>query len=150
VVVALPERLAELAQFVGQTMGSTIAIKVDLPADLWPVQVDDEQLQVAILNLIVNARDAMPAGGEIRISARNLRLPASANWSGWPASSSRSASRTPARALRPTCCRACSSRSSPPSRSARFGLGLSQVISFAKQSERAGRDQQRAPAAAPR
>ncbi|MBV8165917.1 MAG: hypothetical protein JO021_03925, partial [Alphaproteobacteria bacterium] len=75
VVVALPERLAELAQFVGQTMGSTIAIKVDLPTDLWPVQVDDEQLQVAILNLIVNARDAMPAGGEIRIGARNLRLP---------------------------------------------------------------------------
>src|SRR5258706_1322592 len=57
-------------------MGSTIAIKVDLPADLWPVQVDDEQLQVAMLNLIVNARDAMPAGGEIRITARNVTLPA--------------------------------------------------------------------------
>jgi two-component system NtrC family sensor kinase len=75
VVVALPERLAELAAFVGQTMGSTISIKEELPADLWLVQVDDEQLQVAILNLIVNARDAMPAGGEIRITARNLRLP---------------------------------------------------------------------------
>ncbi|MBI3514865.1 MAG: response regulator [Proteobacteria bacterium] len=75
VAVSLPERLAEMAAFIGQTMGSTIAIKVELPPDLWPVQVDDEQLQVAVLNLIVNARDAMPDGGEIRIAAHNRRMP---------------------------------------------------------------------------
>jgi len=75
VVVSLAERVAETTAFVGQTMGSTIAITVDLPVDLWPVEVDDEQLQAALLNLIVNARDALPNGGEIRIAARNLRLP---------------------------------------------------------------------------
>jgi two-component system NtrC family sensor kinase len=78
VVVSLPERLAETTAFVGQTMGSQIAIRVDVPADLWPVEVDDEQLQVALLNLIVNARDALPDGGEIRLAARNLRLPGAA------------------------------------------------------------------------
>ncbi len=75
VAVALPERLAEMAAFVDQTLGSSITLKVDLPPELWPIQVDDEQLQVAVLNLIVNARDAMPHGGEIRIGAHNVRMP---------------------------------------------------------------------------
>ena len=75
VAVALPERLSEMTAFIGQTLGSAIAIKVEMPPDLWPIQVDDEQLQVAVLNLIVNARDAMPRGGEIRIGAQNVRMP---------------------------------------------------------------------------
>jgi two-component system NtrC family sensor kinase len=75
VAVALPERLSEMVGFIGQTLGSSITIKVDAPRDLWPIQVDDEQLQVAVLNLIVNARDSMPRGGDIRLAARNVRMP---------------------------------------------------------------------------
>ena len=74
-VVSLPERLADTTTFVGHTMGSAITLTLDVPPDLWPVEVDDEQLEVALLNLIVNARDALDGSGEIRISARNQHLP---------------------------------------------------------------------------
>ncbi len=45
---------------------------LDLAADPWPVRVDADQLEGALLNLAVNARDAMPAGGTVTIRTRNL------------------------------------------------------------------------------
>ncbi|QJU56937.1 response regulator [Sphingomonas sp. AP4-R1] len=43
----------------------------DLAPDIWPVHADPEQLELAILNLAINARDAMPGGGQVRIATRN-------------------------------------------------------------------------------
>ena len=48
-----------------------IRLTVEVPADLWPVKVDRGQLEQVIVNLVVNARDAMPNGGALHISARN-------------------------------------------------------------------------------
>jgi len=42
------------------------------PTGLWPVEIDPGEFDVALLNIAVNARDAMPKGGEIKISARNM------------------------------------------------------------------------------
>jgi signal transduction histidine kinase len=46
-----------------------------LPADLWPVIIDPTEFELALINLGINARDAMPHGGRIRLGARNVRIP---------------------------------------------------------------------------
>src|SRR5690606_36142260 len=51
-----------------RTLGSHIQIETHLQADLWPAHSDDNQLESALLNLVINARDAMPDGGTLRIS----------------------------------------------------------------------------------
>ncbi|MEP9360062.1 PAS domain-containing protein [Sphingomonas sp. KR3-1] len=51
------------------TLGPTIDVRVDLAKDLPPARADVNQLEMALLNLAVNARDAMPKGGELRIAA---------------------------------------------------------------------------------
>ncbi len=54
------------------TLGPSMVLDVDCPASLAPVRVDVNQLEMALLNLVVNARDAMPRGGTIAITAREL------------------------------------------------------------------------------
>jgi PAS domain S-box-containing protein len=54
------------------TLGPSMALDVDCPASLAPVRVDVNQLEMALLNLVVNARDSMPHGGTIAIIAREL------------------------------------------------------------------------------
>jgi signal transduction histidine kinase/CheY-like chemotaxis protein len=54
-----------------RTLGETIHVSAETQAKLWPVDVDPNQLENAILNLAVNARDAMPDGGRLTIRARN-------------------------------------------------------------------------------
>lgn len=55
-----------------RSLREDIAVALDLPADLWPVEVDPGELEVALFNLAVNARDAMPNGGQLTITARNV------------------------------------------------------------------------------
>ncbi len=59
---------------VAGTMGEDIAVTVDLPPDLWPVLCDANQLESALLNLAINARDAMPTGGAFTFAAHNRTL----------------------------------------------------------------------------
>ncbi|QHG64776.1 response regulator [Pseudomonas putida] len=55
-------------------LGQGVSLHLDLPADLWAVQADDAQLQEAVNNLLVNACEAMPNGGKLRIEARNQKI----------------------------------------------------------------------------
>jgi PAS domain S-box-containing protein len=68
---ALIRSLSELFE---RTLGEKIALEVDLGEGLWNVLCDPHQLENAILNLVINARDAMPEGGTLRISTRNADL----------------------------------------------------------------------------
>jgi len=70
-VVDLNVRLDALAEVLGRMLGSRIAVRLDLAADLWRVEVDPAQLESALLNAAINARDAMPEGGVLTLSTRN-------------------------------------------------------------------------------
>jgi signal transduction histidine kinase/CheY-like chemotaxis protein len=65
-VGALVEGMTDLIR---RSIGPTIHVAVELPGALRPARVDPNQLELALLNLAVNARDAMPAGGRLTLSA---------------------------------------------------------------------------------
>ena len=64
--------VAGMTTLFDHTLGPSIVLDVDCPPSLAPVRVDVNQLEMALLNLVVNARDAMPRGGTIAISAAEV------------------------------------------------------------------------------
>jgi CheY-like chemotaxis protein len=78
----LPERvdskslIGGMSDLLDRTIGERIKVDVDLAADTWPTYVDPHQLENAIVNLAVNARDAMDGQGLMRISTENVTLAA--------------------------------------------------------------------------
>ena len=72
--VYLPELVRNMADLIASTSGPRVRVCMDMADDLPPVRADPNQLEMAILNLAVNARDAMPEGGELSISARSATL----------------------------------------------------------------------------
>ncbi|MBV8652653.1 MAG: PAS domain S-box protein [Alphaproteobacteria bacterium] len=73
-IVDIGELILEMSELLERTLGEGIAIRCDVTADLWPARIDPNQLANAILNLAVNARDAMPGGGRLTIEASNTVL----------------------------------------------------------------------------
>ncbi|HEX9933433.1 MAG TPA: response regulator [Allosphingosinicella sp.] len=61
-----------MADLLGRAIGTHISIEMRLDPSLWRALADPTQLEVMILNLAINARDAMPAGGRLRIETRNV------------------------------------------------------------------------------
>jgi PAS domain S-box-containing protein len=59
---------------VRRALGARVQLETAFDPDLWPCTVDAAQVETALLNLAINARDAMPAGGKVRISTRNVLL----------------------------------------------------------------------------
>lgn len=63
-----------LADLLGRTLDERIEIKRELAPDLWAAFADPAQMEAAIVNLVVNARDAMPSGGTLTIKTANVEL----------------------------------------------------------------------------
>ncbi|MEP6830572.1 MAG: ATP-binding protein [Rhizomicrobium sp.] len=70
-VLALTDMTSELAQMLRRLLREGIELKLDNSPDLWPVHADETQLSNVIINLVVNARDAMPGGGTVTITTAN-------------------------------------------------------------------------------
>jgi signal transduction histidine kinase len=65
-----------MSDLLDRTLGERVRVEIDLAADTWPTYVDPHQLENAIVNLAVNARDAMEAQGLMRIATENVKLAA--------------------------------------------------------------------------
>jgi PAS domain S-box-containing protein len=70
------ERLEAIREVLDTGVGSAVNIAFDIDRGLWPIKADTAELETALLNLVINARDAMPAGGTVTIRARNATLSA--------------------------------------------------------------------------
>ncbi|MEH1963411.1 MAG: CHASE3 domain-containing protein [Nostoc sp.] len=71
-IVQIQPLMAEIEQIITQTFPKSIICQIDIPKNLWYVRGDTTQLHQVLINLVVNARDAMPNGGILRIVAENL------------------------------------------------------------------------------
>ncbi|MEW9805416.1 cell cycle histidine kinase CckA [Mesorhizobium marinum] len=71
-VLNLTDVLADLRMLLARLVGNQIKLKVDHGRDLWPVKVDIGQFEQVVVNLAVNARDAMPEGGELTVRTKNV------------------------------------------------------------------------------
>jgi signal transduction histidine kinase/CheY-like chemotaxis protein len=80
-LVSLQESVWDLLT---HTLGGLVDIEWSAAAQPWNAFADQAQLELALINLIINARDAMPAGGTVSVSIENHELPAD-NWSALPA-----------------------------------------------------------------
>ncbi len=63
-----------LEELLSRTKGEHIELRIHYGADIWPVDTDANQLENALLNLVINARDAMPDGGVLRVETANCVL----------------------------------------------------------------------------
>ncbi|MET0533375.1 MAG: response regulator [Steroidobacter sp.] len=72
--VAVNRLVLGMSQMLQRTLGELIEIETSLAPELRHVEIDSNQLEIALLNLAVNARDAMPDGGKLRIETYNLDL----------------------------------------------------------------------------
>jgi two-component system cell cycle sensor histidine kinase/response regulator CckA len=71
-VLNLTDVLADVRMLLTRLVGSNVRLKIDHGRDLWPVRADLGQFEQVIVNLAVNARDAMPEGGDVTIRSRNV------------------------------------------------------------------------------
>jgi CheY-like chemotaxis protein len=73
-LASVHELVTGMTSLFDHTLGPAIVLDIDCPKSLSPVKVDTNQMEMALLNLVVNARDAMPRGGVIAISAAEIAV----------------------------------------------------------------------------
>jgi signal transduction histidine kinase/CheY-like chemotaxis protein len=128
--------LTDFRDLLQRAVGETVELDVELDPTLDPVRLDPAQFQSAVLNLCVNARDAMADGGKVKISTRNVRI--SEESTGYPDARSGSyvvvsISDTGAGMEEGTLARAFEPFFTTKDVGSGTGLGLSQVYGFCRQ-----------------
>jgi PAS domain S-box-containing protein len=73
-IVQVRHLITEIKQIIEQTFPKTIELETKVPKNLWTVNGDVSQLHQVLMNLVVNARDAMPQGGKLKITAENFTI----------------------------------------------------------------------------
>jgi PAS domain S-box-containing protein len=66
------ERISSMREILDTGLGSAVQIEIDADDGVWPVTVDPSEFETALLNLVINARDAMPQGGKVIVHASNV------------------------------------------------------------------------------
>ncbi|MGN6317450.1 ATP-binding protein [Trinickia sp.] len=72
--IDLSRWMAACRELLRASLGAKAALVVDIGRDIWPIEVDSAELELALINIAVNARDAMPSGGQFTVRATNVRL----------------------------------------------------------------------------
>jgi PAS domain S-box-containing protein len=72
VVVNLEEQVSAFRDLLTSAVSGAVKLVVDITPDVWPVEVDAGELELALVNIAINARDAMPNGGGLTLAARNV------------------------------------------------------------------------------
>jgi PAS domain S-box-containing protein len=70
--IKLAERLEVLREVLTIGLGSAVSLTIDVADDVWNIVADPNEFETALVNLVINARDAMPEGGSVIISAKNI------------------------------------------------------------------------------
>ncbi|GAB3542926.1 hypothetical protein GCM10027343_15740 [Noviherbaspirillum agri] len=137
-VTNVNERVASMQELIQRTVGPAIRVQLSLSPDIWNTRCDPNQLETALLNLAINARDAMPQGGKLVFATVNTALAAEeARAAGVPAGHyvairvSDSGTGMPPHVVQ----RAFDPFFTTKPIGQGTGLGLSMVYGFAKQSE---------------
>ena len=73
-IIVLNQRVMDMSRMLGRLIGEHIAIDLHLATDLWSIRADPAQLEQVLVNLTLNARDAMPDGGRLAIETANRDL----------------------------------------------------------------------------
>jgi PAS domain S-box-containing protein len=70
--VDVAAQVSGMSELLERSLREDIEVRMEFPTDLWPVEADPAQLELVVLNLAVNARDAMPNGGTLAVVAENV------------------------------------------------------------------------------
>jgi signal transduction histidine kinase len=73
-LVNLNAIISKLNKMLYRLIGEDISMHTDYADDLWRIRADENQIEQVITNLVVNARDAMPEGGQLTISTQNITI----------------------------------------------------------------------------
>jgi CheY-like chemotaxis protein len=73
-VIDINQLVSDMSELLRRSLGESITIETALAGELWPAFIDPHQVESALLNLAVNARDAMPRGGTLKIETGNVVL----------------------------------------------------------------------------
>jgi signal transduction histidine kinase/CheY-like chemotaxis protein len=135
-VVNLNELVSSMGDLLLQTIGVTVRIETVLEKDLWAVMIDPTQLELVVLNLAINSRDAMPNGGRLSVATRNVGVSDRHRPAGLPERDyiALSVSDTGAGMTQDVAARAFEPFFTTKAVGQGTGLGLSQVLGFAQQS----------------
>jgi PAS domain S-box-containing protein len=70
--VEVRDRIFSMREILDTGLGSAVGLEIDADDDVWPVTVDPSEFETALVNLVINARDAMPQGGKVTVHAGNV------------------------------------------------------------------------------
>ncbi|QPF88164.1 PAS domain S-box protein [Bradyrhizobium genosp. L] len=69
--IDVADRIASVREVLTSALGGMIKLNIEISPELWPIFVDPNEFETALINLVVNARDAMPDGGTLSVTAHN-------------------------------------------------------------------------------
>ncbi|WP_454628403.1 ATP-binding protein [Bradyrhizobium cenepequi] len=69
--IEVNHQITSVREVLASALGSMVALQIDIQPQVWTVIIDPNEFETALLNLVINARDAMPEGGTVTVSARN-------------------------------------------------------------------------------
>jgi PAS domain S-box-containing protein len=72
--IDLTASIGSVQEVLDTGLGGSVQLDTNVPDDIWPVTVDPAEFETALVNLVINARDAMPSGGSVTIRASNIHI----------------------------------------------------------------------------